>query len=69
MVDSEWRYMNPRVDDPYTLADIVGMFITALAFALRLAMGVGGMVMYALYYVFAAAVLVGVPALVLLSWH
>ena len=69
MGDNQWRYMNPRVDDPYTLSDIIGMFITALVFAWRLALGVGGLMMYALYYVYAAAVLVGVPALVLLSWH
>lgn len=69
MIDNQWRYLHPEVDDPYTLADIVGMFITALAFALRLAMGIGGLVMYALYYVYVAAVLVGVPALVLLNWH
>ena len=30
MSDNEWRYMHPRVDDPYTLADVKGMFIPAL---------------------------------------
>ena len=68
MIDNQWRYMHPKVDDPYTPADIIGMFITALVFTWRLALGVGGLVMYALYYVFAAAVLAVIPALVLLSW-
>ena len=68
MSDNQWRYLHPEVDDPYTLSDIIGMLITALAFALRVSLGIGGLVMYALYYVYVAAVWVGVAALVLLNW-